>query len=311
MPRSPRATLPGSLSSLSSLLQQRWLPALLILACATSFAQQPAPNSDASSGDAGNGFARIDHDEAGEAGEARALQVAIVRYRARSDVGPDIDVDLIGAVHIGESGYYQSLNTRFREYDSLLYELVAPEGTIPESNAESGGFMSGLQRWTTSALDMSFQLDEIDYGAVNFVHADLTPEQFAAQMAARDESLYVYFWRVMYASMHQAGKDPLGLRANGALIEAASDGDFSAKRLLAAELARGDAITPVFEGPNGSALIAARNERAIEVLRERMADGDRRLAIFYGVAHLPDFDQRLHDMGFVETGREWVDAWFL
>ncbi len=264
------------------------------------------PVSDVGNG--GNSFARIAYDETGE---PRALQVAIVRYRATSAAGPDVEVDLIGAVHIGETDYYQSLNERFRQYDALLYELVAPEGALPDPTASSGGLLSGVQRWTTSALDMSFQLDEIDYSADNFVHADLTPQQFSTQMAARDESVYVYFWRVLYASMHQAGRDPLGLRTNGALIDAASDGDFSAKRLLAAELARGDAIAPVFEGPNGSALIAARNEHAIDVLRERMADGDRRLAIFYGVAHLPDFEKRLADMDFAESGRDWVDAWYL
>ena len=41
-------------------------------------------------------------------------------------------VDLIGAVHIGDIAYYDELNKQFTQYDALLYELVAPPGTVVE-----------------------------------------------------------------------------------------------------------------------------------------------------------------------------------
>ena len=79
-------------------------------------------------------------------GKPLAMQTAIVRYVPRKEggggnlqagnlqtgnlqTGAGTTVDLIGAVHIGDRAYYQQLNRRFRQYDALLYELVAPEGT--------------------------------------------------------------------------------------------------------------------------------------------------------------------------------------
>jgi hypothetical protein len=61
-----------------------------------------------------------------------ALETAVVRYIPASGEG-NVVVDLIGAVHIGEKAYYEKLNELFEQYDVLLYELVAPEGTrIPK-----------------------------------------------------------------------------------------------------------------------------------------------------------------------------------
>ncbi len=38
---------------------------------------------------------------------------------------------LVGArPHIGEKEYYEALNKRFEGYDVVLYELVAPAGTL-------------------------------------------------------------------------------------------------------------------------------------------------------------------------------------
>ena len=66
-----------------------------------------------------------------------AMETAIVRYVPADDYSPDKApgdyeryVDLVGAVHIADHAYYAALNRRFREYDTVLYELVAPEGTV-------------------------------------------------------------------------------------------------------------------------------------------------------------------------------------
>ncbi len=71
--------------------------------------------------ESGTVFTRIaiDDDE-----RARALQMSIVTYEPGD--GKDIlSVDLVSAIHIGDPPYYAELNERFREYDVLLYELVA------------------------------------------------------------------------------------------------------------------------------------------------------------------------------------------
>lgn len=251
-------------------------------------------------------FARVEHDDDGE---PLALQIALTRY-----VSGDVSVDLVGAVHIGDRGYYQELNQRFRDYDAVLFELVAPEGAQDRlAEAESRGMVSTAQLAMTKALGLSFQLDEIDYSAANFVHADLSPTEFAQSMVDRDESLYVYFWRMFYASINEAAKDPLGLRQMRGLRSGFGSGqDNPFKVAFAYEMTNVDTISGALGGGNGSAIIEARNERAIEVLERALADGHRRVAIFYGVGHMPDLQQRLIDeLKFDYDRTLWLNAWRL
>lgn len=254
-------------------------------------------------------FARIDYDK----GKARALQIATVSYES-SYLDDGVKVDLVGAVHIGDRAYYAELNDRFEQYDVLLYELVAPEGTTPVADAERRpGMLSGTQLAMTQALGLSYQLDEIDYTKANFVHADLSPDELSASMDERGESLYVYFWRLFYASINEASRDPLGLRdwrMVAAMLD--EDQDNALKAAFAHEMTRVDLVRNAIDGESGSAIIESRNGRALEVLRGQLDAGAERVGIFYGVAHMSDFDKRLReDFGFEPVETTWIDAWDL
>lgn len=254
-------------------------------------------------------FARIDLDDDGN---PRALQVAIVSYSPSGGDGPL--VDLIGAVHVGDTGYYAELNARFRAYDALLYEMVAPPGaSVPRPGAERNGFIPNAQLAMRSALDLDYQLDRIDYSAPNFVHADLSPVELGERMRARNESLYVYFWRAFYASVREAARDPLGLTQLSLLSSLFADEDgHSLKTAMAYELVEVDRFNAVIDGPDGSAVIAERNQRAIDVLKAELASGVDKAGIFYGVAHMPDLDRRLAEqLGMAPVRVRWVDAWRL
>ena len=168
---------------------------LLALSCA-ALAQDKAPE-----------FARIDHDADKR---PRALQMSIASYVPAAG-NSLLRVDLVGAIHIGDARYYAELNERFRDYDVLLYELIAPSGGVSSNRLEKRkGILSSTQIGMTKLLDLSFQLDEVNYDAGNFVHADLTPEELRASMDERGESLYVYFWRIFFATLNEYAKDPLG-----------------------------------------------------------------------------------------------------
>src|SRR5690606_10004869 len=61
-------------------------------------------------------FIRVRKDEDGT---PIALETAIVRYVPAT--GEDgVSLDLIGAVHVGDREYYETLNKRFKQYDALL-----------------------------------------------------------------------------------------------------------------------------------------------------------------------------------------------
>ena len=173
--------------------------------------------------------------------------------------------------------------------------------------------MSKAQVALTKALDLTFQLDEIDYGQPNFVHADLTPSEFRQSMADRNESLYVYFWRIFFASVNEYARDPLGLNDWQMLAGMVTSGeDNSLKTMMAWEMTDIDAVQDILGEDSDSAIVGARNEKAIAVLRSRMDAGDRRIGIFYGVAHMPDLEERLLDeVGLTYETTTWVDAWQL
>ena len=61
-----------------------------------------------------------------------------------------------------------------------------------------------------------------------------------------------------------------------------------------------------------SAVIGARNQRAVDVLISQLDSGSKRIAIFYGVAHMPDLEERLiEQLDLVYLDTAWVDAWRL
>jgi hypothetical protein len=262
------------------------------------------------SADSTTEFARVAVDETER---PRALQMSIVTYEPAD--GRDIlSVDLVSAIHIGDSSYYAELNERFQEYDAMLYELVAPPDAAVSGGLEKRkGILSTTQVGMTKLLDLSFQLDEINYDRGNFVHADLSPEELRQSMADRGESLYVYFWRIFFATLDEYAKDPLGLQDLQMLSTMAASGqDNSFKTMIAYELTNIEQVQDILGEDSNSAVIGARNQRAIDVLKSEIDAGAKRIGIFYGVAHMPDLEERLLDqLGLEYSATDWVDAWQL
>ena len=129
----------------------------------------------------------------------------------------------------------------------------------------------------------------------------------------RGESLYVYFWRIFFATLNEYAKDPLGLRDMQLLSDMLASGeDDSFKIMIAYEMTNLDSVEDMLGDDSSNAVIGARNQRAIDVLRREIAAGGKRIGIFYGVAHMPDMEERLLeqlDLSWART--DWVDAWQL
>ncbi len=275
--------------------------ALALLPVAISHAQETEQKTE---------FVRVAEDEQER---PLALQLAIASYVPRAgDRG--VQVDLVSAIHIGDKEYYDDLNSRFKAYDAMLYELIAPKDTdISDRDPENRSVISSAQVAMKNMLALSFQLDEVNYGASNFVHADLSPTELSDSMDERGESLYVYFWRLFYASFDQYAKDPIGLQ-NMSLFSAmlSADSDNAFKTMLAYEMTDLEKTSDILGDDSQSSVIGARNQRAIDVLKNRLESGDRRIGIFYGVAHMPDMEERLlEQLDLVYLDTTWVDAWRL
>jgi hypothetical protein len=246
----------------------------------------------------------------GDDGVPKTLETAIARFQS-----PDGEryVDLIGAIHVGDKNYYRELNRLFRDYDVVLYELIAAEGTrVPRGGGESNHPVGQIQRMIKSVLDLSFQLEEIDYTRPHLVHADMSPEEFAKSMEDRGESFLQIFFRMMGQAASQSGRADVPSDRELLLALLAPDRALQLKRILAGQFEDLEGQMAVFEGPTGSTLISERNKRALDVLRKQQQLGRKSIGIFYGAGHLADMATRLQDdFGLQHHSTRWVRAWDL
>ena len=243
-----------------------------------------------------------------------ALEAAIVTYAPRAGARTSPTVDLIAALHVADKAYYDQLNERFSKYDVVLYELVAPEGTrIPKgARPDNKHPITALQTFMTKVLNLQYQLECIDYTKPNLVHADMSPEQLAEAMQKRGESVMKILLRMMgYAMAREGfGDDADSARLLIALFD--KNRSLALKRIMAEQFQDMEGSIAAIEGPKGSALISDRNGVALKVLRKQIAAGKKKIAIFYGAGHMPDFDRRLRgQFGLTPTDTRWLVAWDL
>jgi hypothetical protein len=110
-----------------------------------------------------------------------ALQTASAKYVLPGPDGKNkLEVVLEGVIHVGDRSYYREFNRRFRHYDAVLYELIAPpKKRVPNPDDERPHPLRILQRISAEGLGFASQIDEIDYKAPNMVHSDLSPSELA------------------------------------------------------------------------------------------------------------------------------------
>ena len=263
-----------------------------------------------------------------------AFETSVIRF-ADSEKYPDASVDLIGAIHLGDPEYYEQLNELFKKYDVLLFEAVMPEEAVRRDLRPGGAegsrrrVLEEEQEWTEAkvglaaigvlqlgmkdALGMEFQLTGVDYSAKNFVHADMTAEEFEASMKARGESFSGMLLKEMGKSMsNQQESNPLAMNLDVMLSMLASDRLYRVRRIAAVQLAKageGEA----FAGLDGtSTIITERNKKCFEVMDRELKKGHRNVGIFYGAGHFSDMEKRMVDeYGFARKSEEWIVAWHL
>lgn len=277
----------------------------------TAVAEKPA--GEKADGMVGK-FMRVVRDQKGQ---PKSLDTAVVRY-APADGKGELVVDLVGAVHIGEKGYYKSLNDLFEKYDVVLFELVMAEGTkLPNGKGKNDGMMSGMVK---SMLNLESQVEKVDYTKKNFVHADLSPQQMGEAMEKRGETGLTLTLSVVAEMMREANRREAEARKNpgkgggseldvfGALF---SNDSRKLKRVMADQMEEsGDANA--FGQTLSTILIDDRNAAAVKVLEREIKKGHKKIAIYYGAAHLPDFEKRLiRDFALKAVSTTWLEAWNL
>ena len=329
----------------------RWLPFVAIVLLTGSAAALLASGLHASDDAAAKGGvadndqqAKLKQSEAPEQEYVRirknarklavALETSVIHF-ADSKKYPNATVDLIGAIHLGEPDYYKQLNELFETYEVLLYEAVMPEEAVRQDlrpGSGDGSRRKGLKDeevWTEAkvglaaisvlqlgmkdALGMEFQLTGVDYTADNFVHADMTSEEFEASMTKRGESFSGMFLKEMGKSVaNQQENNPLAMNLDVMLSMLTSDRLYRVRRIAAVQLAKagdGDA----FAGFDGSStIITERNRKCLEVMDRELKKGKKKVGIFYGAGHFADMEKRMvAEYGFERESEDWLIAWHL
>ncbi|MDB5322023.1 MAG: hypothetical protein JWN40_3654 [Phycisphaerales bacterium] len=286
----------------------RRLPLALVLV--PLLANLPAYAADVKQGTEPTKFLRFVE----EGRDGGRLETGVVTYK--NDKG--VTVQLVGAVHIADPGYYEALNKQFEGYDALLYEMVKPKdmGAPGRDREQANGIslVHILQKGMKTFLDLDYQLDGIDYTKKNFVHADLTAEEFNRMQDERGESIFGLMLQQMIKELMKGDNgraqemDPMQLLA----ALSSEDSARQLKLILAKQFENMDEMVAGLEGPNGSVLVTERNKAALKVLKDTMAAGKKNIGIFYGAAHMKDMEKRMtEEMGFKRTGVEYRVAWDL
>jgi hypothetical protein len=92
-----------------------------------------------------------------------------------------------------------------------------------------------------------------------------------------------------------------------------SDRSMRLKQAMARQLIDIELVTAGIDDANGdNTLIKGRNAKAFSILREQLAAGKEKVAVFYGAGHLLDMAERLESDFQMEARRTtWLDAWDL
>ncbi|MBN9420436.1 MAG: hypothetical protein J0I12_33615 [Candidatus Eremiobacteraeota bacterium] len=246
-----------------------------------------------------------------------SFETAITRFRHPQK---GYTVDLVGAVHIGPKDYYDRLNREFSKYDAVLYELIA-DGSggrpIPIAGAEGGADnpLAMVQHGLGNMLGLDFQLDYVDYSPKNFIHADISPAEFQKSQAQRHESFAQLFLRSLSSGADtspEAEKELEQVNMMSVFSHPSLADRAHMRRFMALMFNNPEQMIELLEGPGGGTILSVRNQKALSVLGQELKRGRRKIAIFYGAAHMLDMEKRLvRDYGVQYKSQGWVPAWDL
>lgn len=207
-------------------------------------------------------------------------------------------LSIYGAVHIAEPAYYQTLNKAFEGYDQVLFEMVGGENLVKPSQLESAGALSASYKLMSTLMKLQGQKKGIDYFAENFLHADLTAEEYKELSAQYGESL------MGYALSKSAAFDEV---EPSLMLHAMLSGDASKlKRQMMLPLSQVEHS----DDEGRTVIIHERNNKALSVMEKVLQRNEvKRVALFYGAAHLSDFSTKLQNQGWSLERVAWLTAW--
>lgn len=259
-----------------------------------------------------------------EAAGKHTLEIAVRDYIPLSGKGPT--VRLVGAIHIGEKAYYETLQERLDASDRVLFEGVGKDpGDFKRAPAQRKA--DHLYTKMADALRLVTQFEGIDYRRDHFVNADLSVDEMAALLEAEiaaggpggEAAAAAKGQMATLTKTLQGGGGGLGGMAINLFI-----GMVERSPKMRATVLLGLVGMEPDDGKGGFSrmggkggermgklILDDRNEAALRALAGELDEGtpERVVSVFYGAAHLPGIEDALiRRMGYVPARTEWIPA---
>ena len=226
-------------------------------------------------------------------------------------------IELTGVVHVADRSYFEALDKHLKGFDAVLFELVGDETDVEAARKKqpSPHGVSPMSKIYTfmahEVLGMVTQGEVIDYNNPKFIHADLSEAEINELLKPHNMSIDELLSGPMKGTQMDLDQMESMLPMMKSMMP---KGDPHAiKRMIAPAMTDMEGGCGRADCGEGSLfheiVVVKRNARALEVLDRELAAGKKKVSIFYGSAHMPDFKKRLLEQGWQEDGVEWRDAW--
>lgn len=226
------------------------------------------------------------------------------------------EIELVGAMHAAEPAYYRSLQQRLSRADLVLYELVVDEedAKADELSMQRAEDKSAFSR-LASSLGLISQNRGIDVNKKNFRRCDMTYQQMIASLQqeaqqGNSEGKSAHTAKNEFAKLGRVLSGGSWMM-NGVVGLVGMNHSLRERvRFMLVATGQENDDDPALHPRLQKLILEDRNAFVMSELAQVLRrENHRRIAIFYGAAHLPDMEKRLLRMGYRAAGaRQWNDA---
>lgn len=250
------------------------------------------------------------------------LQTAVVTYT--NAVG--VSVSLVAAIHSADPNHFRDIQARLAAYQLVLYEGWTEDpqeaARAPDSEMALARFLMDSSNAVVTLLHdfLGFhhvdQWGAVDYLSANFLNVDMSSCDFARLCRERKEVLVQLgiAWTLLprYVLSMLIRSVPRSWEETCRPLELPRDWYQAARYLYTRESAEMSNLLGAYNASRdawSNVTIHARNALIEQVLMQRILEGARECAIYYGAVHIPDLERRLWERGFRKTNVDWIDCW--
>lgn len=227
------------------------------------------------------------------------------------------DIDLIGAIHAAEPAYYQELTSDLHKASLVLYEGVsdANQPRYTEKQRNKATEKSAYNRLANSQGLVS-QHRAIPYAQKNYRNCDMNFQEMQ-QTLQREIAQGGSKGQAAQQAYDELNSVNTAVRGNNFMLNAvigligSNHALKSRARFMLVSMGAGNSDDLGSSRRLQTLMIQDRNAHVISELQKTLRNepNQRRIALFFGAAHLPDFEKRLLRLGYRPAGPvRWHNA---